>query len=112
MVVAHARALAGGFGCSIRAASSVQFRTEGLLTPRGFTGPLSCPQPSGRPRFERNGCRPHMPLGFESVTHIRMWKPQGEWIGRSVGVRAKYMSEVTFGNVGTMSSMLLEAEPK
>ena len=53
-----------------------------------------------------------MPLGFESVTHIRMWKPQREWIGRSGGVRAKYMSEVTFGNVGKMSSMFLEAEPE
>ena len=53
-----------------------------------------------------------MPLGFESVTHIRMWKPQREWIGRGGGVRAKYMSEVTFGSVDKMSSMFLEAEPE
>ena len=53
-----------------------------------------------------------MPLGFESVTHTRMWKPQKEWIGRSGGVRSKYMSEVTFGKVDTMSSMFLEAAPE
>ena len=60
----------------------------------------------------RNGCRPLVPLGFESVTHTRVWRPQKEWIGRSGGVRSKYMSEVTFGEVGMMPSMFLEAEPE
>ena len=58
----------------------------------------------------RDGCRPLVPLGFESVTHIRVWKPRKKWIDRSGGVLLKYVSEVTFGEVGIAPSMLLEAE--
>ena len=57
----------------------------------------------------RDGCRPLVPLGFESVTHIRVWKPRKKWIDRSGGVLLKYVSEVTFGGAGIAPSMLLEA---
>ena len=88
------------------------------MTPPGSRGGCSASESVPEDFFEvhrdggalcRDGCRPLVPLGFESVTHIHAWKPRKKWIDRSGAVLLKYVSEVTFGEVGITPSMLLEA---